>query len=275
MMKAECIGRVAGVREMSDLNSLTEREAERYDRQMLIGEWGRTGQMKLKQAGVVVAGVGGLGCSAAIYLCAAGVGRIRIIDSDRVELNNLNRQILYWEHDVGRYKAESAKEKLERLNSDVVVEAVKTAITERNSEELIQGFDVVVDGMDNFRTRFLLNEACVNHGIPFVHGSIYGFVGFMTTIVPHKTPCLRCIYPEPVPERMEKFPVVGATPAAIASLQATEALKLITGIGRPYLGKLLFWDGEDMTFSEISLIKRTDCPVCAADYTIPPNPKGG
>jgi adenylyltransferase/sulfurtransferase len=219
--------------------------------------------MRLKRAGVVVAGVGGLGCLAAIYLCAAGVGRIRIIDSDRVELNNLNRQILYWERDIGRYKAESAKEKLEQLNSDVAVEAVKVAITDRNSGELIHGFDVVVDGMDNFPTRFLLNEACVNHGIPFVHGSIYGFEGFMTTIVPYKTPCLRCIYPEPLPKRLEKFPVVGTTPAAIACLQVTEALKLITGIGKPCLGKLLFWDGEDMSFSEIKTIRRTDCPVCA------------
>jgi adenylyltransferase/sulfurtransferase len=240
---------------------LTEREVERYDRQMLIGEWGQAGQAKLKRAGAVVAGVGGLGCPAAIYLCAAGVGRIRIIDSDRVELNNLNRQILHWEHDIGRYKAESAKEKLERLNSDVAVEAVKIAITDRNSRELIQGFNVVVDGMDNFRTRFLLNEACVKDEIPFVYGSIYSFQGFMTTIVPHKTPCLRCIYPEPPPE-LEKFPVVGTTPAAIASLQVTEALKLITGIGRPHSGKLLFWDGEDMSFREIKIMKRTDCPVC-------------
>jgi molybdopterin/thiamine biosynthesis adenylyltransferase len=255
------------VREVSDLNSLTQRDVERYDRQMLIGGWGRAGQTKLKRAGVVVAGVGGLGCSAAVYLCAAGVGRIRIIDSDRVELNNLNRQILHWEHDIGRDKAQSAKEKLERLNSEVTVEAVKTAITERNSRELIQGFDVVVDGMDNFRTRFLLNEACVNNEIPFVHGSVYGFEGFMTTIVPHKTPCLRCIYPEPLPEKLEKFPVLGTTPAAIASLQVTEALKLITGIGRPSLGKLLFWDLEDMSFSEIKIMKRTDCPVCAADRT--------
>jgi adenylyltransferase/sulfurtransferase len=252
-----------GVYKVSDVNSLSQREVERYGRQMMIGEWGQIGQAKLKRAGVIVAGAGGLGCPAALYLCAAGVGRIRIIDNDRVELNNLNRQILHWEQDVGRYKAESAKEKLGRLNSDVAVEAVKITITGRNSRELIQGFDVVVDGLDNFRTRFLLNEACVEHEVPFVHGAIYGFEGFMTTIMPHETPCLRCIYPESPPE-LEKFPVVGTTSAAVASLQVTEALKLITGIGKPYSGKLLFWDGEDMSFREIKIMKRTHCPVCGS-----------
>ena len=246
---------------MTDLASLSRREMERYDRQMRIRGWGDQGQAKLKSAGVVVAGSGGLGCPAAVYLVAAGVGRIRIIDKERVELSNLNRQILHWERDIGRYKVQSAKEKLERLNSDVAIEAIKATITDQNARGLIQGFDVVVDAMDNFQTRFVLNRACVSEGVPFIHGSIYGLEGCMTTIMPHKTPCLLCIYGETPPER-EKFPVVGATPAAIACLQVMEALKLIIGIGTPQSGKLLFWDGADMRFSENEIRKKPDCPVC-------------
>jgi adenylyltransferase/sulfurtransferase len=229
---------------------------------MMIRGWGHEGQAKLKLAGVVVAGVGGLGCPAAIYLCAAGVGRIRIIDKERADLNNLNRQILYWESDVGRYKAELAKEKLERLNSNVTIEAVRDTITDQNATELIQGFNVVLDGMDNFQTRLVLNRACVSEDIPFVHGSIYGLEGYVTTIVPHSTPCLMCIYGEAPPE-IEKFPVVGATTSTIASLEVMEALKLITGIGTPYSGKVLFWDGADMRFTEIEVRRKRDCPVCS------------
>ena len=241
---------------------MSRREIERYDRQMMIRGWGHEGQTKLKLAKVVVAGAGGLGCPAALYLCAAGVGRIRIIDKERVELSNLNRQILHCESDVGRNKAESAKEKLERLNSDAAIEAVNVAITDQNARELIQGFNVVVDGMDNFQTRFVLNRSCVSEDISFVHGSIYGLEGYMTTIVPHKTPCLTCIYGEPPPE-MEKFPVVGPTASSIACLQVMEALKLITGIGTPYSGRLLFWDGADMRFTEIEVQRKRDCPVCS------------
>jgi molybdopterin/thiamine biosynthesis adenylyltransferase len=240
---------------------LSRREIERYDRQMMIRGWGHEGQAKLKLASVVVAGLGGLGCPAALYLCAAGVGRIRIIDKERCDLNNLNRQILYWESDVGRYKAELAKEKLERLNSSVTIEAVRDTITDRNATELIQGFNVVVDGLDNFRTRLVLNRACVSKDMPFVHGSIYGLEGYVTTIVPHRTPCLMCIYGE-VPSEIEKFPVVGATTATIASLEVMETLKLITGIGMPYSGKLLFWDGADMSFHEIDVQRKPHCPVC-------------
>jgi molybdopterin/thiamine biosynthesis adenylyltransferase len=228
---------------------------------MMIRGWGHEGQAKLKLASVVVAGLGGLGCPAALYLCAAGVGRIRIIDKERCDLNNLNRQILYWESDVGRYKADSAKDRLERLNSDVTVEAVKAVIVNRNAGDLVRGFDVVIDGMDNFQTRFVLNRACVNEGIPFIHGAVYGLEGCMTTIVPYKTPCLMCIYGEAPPET-QKLPVVGPTPATIACLQVMEALKLILGIGTPYSGKLLFWDGADMSFHEIEVDKKLHCPVC-------------
>ncbi len=242
--------------------TLSQRDLERYDRQMMIRGWGREGQAKLKSAAVVVAGIGGLGCPAALYLSAAGVGRIRLIDRDQVELNNLNRQILHWESDLGRQKAESAKEKLERLNSDVAIETIDATITDQNAMELMRGFDIVIDGMDNFQTRFVLNRACVSEGIPFIFGSIYGFEGFMTTIVPRKTPCLACIYGDVTPE-IGKFPVVGTTPATIACLQVTEALKLILGIGAHYLGRLLFWDGEDMVFREIELQKKSDCPVCS------------
>jgi len=249
---------------LTGLGSLNRREFERYDRQMRIRGWGYEGQVKLKSAAVLVAGAGGLGCPAAIYLAAAGVGRIRVIDKERVELNNLNRQILYWESDVGRYKAESTNEKLRRLNSDVAIEVVKARIRTQNARELIQGFDVVLDGMDNFETRFVLNRACVSKEVPFIHGSVYGLEGCMTTILPRKSPCLMCIYGE-VPPEIEKFPVAGPAAGMIACLQVTEALKLILGMGTPYSGRLLFWDGADMSFHEIEVDKKPDCPVCSEE----------
>jgi adenylyltransferase/sulfurtransferase len=228
---------------------------------MRIRGWGEGGQEKLKASRVVVAGIGGLGCPAAVYLAAAGVGLIRIIDREKVELSNLNRQILHWEEDVGSYKVDSAVEKLRRLNRDVQFDPVKEEITEENVRRLIRGFNLVVDGMDNYKTRFLLNEACVKERVPFIHGCVYGFEGRITTIIPFKTPCLTCIY-KAVPPEEGAFPVLGATPAFIAALQVVESIKLLTGIGKPLANRMLIISGVDMSVEEITLERNINCPVC-------------
>jgi adenylyltransferase/sulfurtransferase len=241
--------------------SLTKEELERYDRQMRINKWGKEGQIKLKSSKVVVAGVGGLGCPASLYLTASGFGTIRLIDEEKVELSNLNRQILHWESDIGNYKVDSAFKKLKELNSSVKLEVVKTKITDDNVHDLIKGFDIVIDGMDNFKTRFILNKACVKEKIPFIHGAVYGLEGYITTIIPYSTPCLSCIYPT-IPPEMEKFPVVGITPALIAALQVAEAIKLIVGIGKTLGGRLLIFDGNETSFQEIKIEKNPKCKVC-------------
>jgi adenylyltransferase/sulfurtransferase len=241
--------------------SLTPKDFERYNRQMMIRGWGKEGQEKLKSATVAVAGVGGLGCPAAIYLTVAGVGKIVLIDHESVELSNLNRQILHWEEDVDKLKVLSASEKLRRLNSDVQVEVRSDTISEENVRDLIKGVDVLLDGMDNFKTRFILNEACIKEEVPFIHGSIYGLEGRLTTIIPRKTPCLMCIYKTMPPEE-KPFPVLGTAPATIACLQVMEAVKMIVGIGDLLLNKMLVFDGADMTFRTVNLFRDADCPVC-------------
>jgi len=240
---------------------LSRKELERYSRQVLIRGFGEEGQRKLKRAHVLVAGLGGLGSPAAMYLAAAGVGRLTILDAQRVELSNLNRQVLHWHLDVGRSKAGSAIEKLYAMNPDVKVEAKLERITSKNVDSLIEGADVVVDGMDNFPTRYLLNEACVRARVPFVHGAVEGLVGQLTTILPGKGPCLRCIIPKE-PPRKPVFPVLGATPGTIGCLQALEVIKLITGLGRPLVGEMLLFNGEDLSFEKIKIERDPRCPVC-------------
>lgn len=240
---------------------LTKRELERYDRQIRIPGIGVKGQKKLREAHVVVAGLGGLGCPASMYLAAAGVGRLTLIDAETIELSNLNRQVLHWEADIGRFKADSAAEKLKKLNPEVWVEAVREVITEDNATQLFKGADIVVDGMDNFKARFAINKACVELGIPFVHAAVYGMEVRVMTIVPGEGPCLRCLLPLDPPE-MKSFPVLGAAPALAASLQVMEAIKLITGIGTPLIGRMVVVDGFDMRFFEMAVEKRPDCSVC-------------
>ncbi len=246
---------------------LTDREATRYHRQMLLPDFGEEGQEKLKQARVLVAGAGGLGCPAAIYLAAAGVGRLTIVDQDRLELSNLNRQILHWEGNIGEYKVFSAFKKLSALNSDVEVIPVAGEITADNVDELVRGKDVVVDCMDNFPTRFLLNAACVRAKVPFIHGSIYGLDGCLTTILPGKTPCLSCIYPA-APVEVKPFPVLGATPGVIACLQAMETVKLLVGLGELLAGRFLFFDGGLMEFNVFKIERDRQCRVCGETNNI-------
>jgi len=185
---------------------LTINELERYDRQIMIAEIGEEEQEKLKRARVFIAGTGGLGSSAAIYLTAAGVGKICVVDHDRVELTNLNRQVLHWDKDRGKKKVSSAKVKLKKINHEVKVETIEETITETNVFQLIAGFDVIVDAMDNLPTRYLLNKAAIEKNIPFFHGAVYGFEGRAMTILPGKTACLRCVYRGDIPK--EKFPVI-------------------------------------------------------------------
>jgi len=239
---------------------LTEDERQRYDRQIMIRGIGEDGQEKLKQAKVIIAGSGGLGSPASIYLAAAGVGTIRIVDHDRVELSNLNRQILHWDKDVGRNKVDSAAEKLSQLNRGVEIEPVEVTISEDNVSSLVSGFDLIVDAMDNLPTRYLLNRAAIENGIPFVHGAVYGLEGRAMTIIPGKTACLRCVYRGSIPE--EKFPVIGVTPAVIACIQATEVIKYIVGIGKLLTNRLLVYDGLDMKFTEFSVKRNPNCDHC-------------
>ena len=240
---------------------LSPAELERYDRQIRIQGWGAKGQRKIKNSMVVVCGAGGLGCPASIYLAAAGVGYIRIIDVQKAELSNLNRQILHWQPDVGRSKAVSAAEKLSKLNPTVKIEPVVEKITPDSIMHLIKGADVVIDAMDNFTTRFVINEECVKRDIPLIHAGIYGLEGSMMTIIPRKGPCLRCLYPENPPE-ISPFPVLGTTAGLFAMLEVAEALKLIVGIGQPLLGRLLIFDGLSMTFSTIDVRRDPNCKVC-------------
>ncbi len=240
---------------------MTPDELERYSRQIPIRGLGETGQRKLKNARVLVAGLGGLGSPASTYLVAAGIWHLTILDEQRVELSNLNRQTLPWHLDVGRSKAGSAIEKLYAMNPNVKVDSRLEKITRENVAGLLKNADVVVDGMDNYPTRFLLNEACVRKRIPFVHGAVEGLVGQLATIVPGKGPCLKCIIPKE-PPRKSIFPVLGATPGVIGCLQAMETIKLITGIGKPLVGRMLFFNGEDTTFDTIEIKRDPKCLVC-------------
>jgi len=235
-------------------------ERERYDRQIMIEEIGETGQEKLKRAKVLVAGAGGLGSPVSTYLAAAGIGLIRIVDHDTVNLSNLNRQILHWDKDIGRAKVESATDKLRNLNPDVKIETINEILTKDNLSRIVVGFDLIVDAMDNLPTRYLLNKTAIDKDIPFFHGSVHGFEGRAMTIIPGKTACLRCMYRGPVPE--EKFPVIGVTPAVIGAIQAAEVIKYIVGIGELLTNRLLMYDGLRLKFTEFKVKKNPNCEHC-------------
>jgi adenylyltransferase/sulfurtransferase len=237
---------------------LTENELKRYERQIRI--FGADGQERLKNAKVFVAGAGGLGSAISIYLAAAGIGRIRIVDHEKIELSNLNRQILHCDEDVGREKAASAEEKLKKINPDVSLEAISETIEENNVLELVDGFDLIVDAMDNFHTRYLLNRAAIVKNIPFFHGAINGLYGQATTIIPGKTACLRCIFPEPPPSMT--FPVVGATCGVIGCIQVTEIVKYIVKMGSSLENRLLLWDGLNAKIDEIEIERNPSCEDC-------------
>jgi molybdopterin/thiamine biosynthesis adenylyltransferase len=245
----------------NSMSPLTEEDRVRYDRQILYPDFGEEGQQKLRKSHVLIAGIGGLGSPVAIYLACAGVGKLTVVDSDVVELSNLNRQILHWEEDIGEQKVISATRKLEKMNSTVEMNSRPMKITEENFSEMLQGVDLVMDCMDNMATRFILNEGCVKAGIPLIHGGIYGMMGEITTIIPGQTPCFECIFPRDV-EGKTPFPVFGFTPALIASLQVMEATKLLTGFGELLAGKMLYVRGEETIFMTVDLQKNKACRVC-------------
>lgn len=237
---------------------ITDRDLKRYDRQIKL--FGAEGQEKLKRAKVFIAGAGGLGSPISIYLAAAGIGKIVLVDKDVVELSNLNRQILHTEKDVGAKKALSAREKLVGLNSDISVEAIPETLDEGNVTSLVGDADLIIDAMDNFSTRYLLNRTAVKKRIPFIHGAIYGFHGQATTVLPGKTACLRCVFAQAPPPAT--FPVIGVTPGIIGLIQATEAIKYLTGTGDLLAGKLLIWDGLKPSMETIDLERDPRCRDC-------------
>lgn len=233
-------------------------EREKYSRQILL--FGEEGQEKLKNAKVLVAGAGGLGSPVSTYLAIAGVGKIILADFDSVDPSNLNRQFLHHQKDIGRLKIESAKEKLLSMNPDIEVETIAEMLTESNLDNLVPECDVIVDALDNLETRHMLNRLVVKRRIPLIHGAVTGYDGQVTTIVPGKTPCFYCIFPRI--SKKEVFPVLGATAGIIGSIQANEVIKFLTGQGKLLEGRLLFWNGLSGNFSEISLSKLNNCPVC-------------
>ena len=239
---------------------LTIDERRRYDRQIMITGFGEKGQEKLKQAKVVIAGSGGLGSAVSIYLAVAGLGTMRIVDHDRVELSNLNRQVLHWDSDQGRKKIDSAAEKLSLLNPGVKIEPVEEMINEANISRLVAGFDLVVDAMDNLPARYLLNKAAIANHIPLVHGAVYGIEGRAMTIIPGETAYLRCIYLGLVPQ--EKCPVIGVTAGVIGCIQATEVIKYIAGVGQLLTNRLLVFDGLNMKYMELVVKREPNCEHC-------------
>jgi len=238
---------------------LDQSELIRYNRQLIIPDFGEEGQNKLKNAHAFIIGIGGLGCSSATYLTAAGVGHITIVDSDIVEPSDLNRQILYWEEDIGERKVIAAQRKLSRLNPLVQITPIFTKVTEDNALSIIDGAQVVLDGTDNVATRLILNSACVRLGIPYIYGGVSRLRGMITTIIPGQTPCLACFRPEGA----GGLGVLGVTPAIIASLQALEAIKLLIGQSPALAGKLLLFNGDDIKFRVYDIKKNENCPVCS------------
>ncbi|MDD1767630.1 MAG: ThiF family adenylyltransferase, partial [Methanomassiliicoccales archaeon] len=241
----------------------SSRELERYSRQTMIEGLGEAGQRKLSEATVGVMGVGGLGSPATIYLAAAGVGRIILVDYQSPNMSNLNRQVLHWERDVEeeRSKVESAAWKAREFNSDIEVVTKKTKVTERNIEKVFAGVDVILDCLDDFSPRYLLNDFCVRKGVPFVHAAVEGFSGQITTIVPGKTPCLKCLFPVKPPKKAV-FPIVGVTAGVFGALEAAEAFKLISGIGEPLMSKLMVGDLLYDHWEIIEICRVDTCMVC-------------
>lgn len=252
--------------------SLSPAEIRRYARHLILPEIGSSGQKKLKQASVLLVGAGGLGAPAALYLAAAGIGRLGIIDFDVVDESNLHRQVLYGQSDVGKPKLQAAIRRLRDLNPFVEVVGYEEPLTSANALRILAEYDVILDGADNFPTRYLVNDACVLLGKPDVHGSVFRFEGQVTVFDARVGPCYRCLYPQPpspglVPGCAEAG-VLGVLPGVIGALQATEAIKLITGIGEPLIGRLLRYDALAMRVGEVKLHKDPRCAICGEQPTI-------
>lgn len=257
---------------VKDMERLTEEQIERYSRQIILPEIGGVGQRKLLETRVLVIGCGGLGSPCAFYLAGAGVGKIGLVDSDAVELNNLQRQILHFTHNLGQPKVDSAKEKLQALNPDIEVVPYHLRLTSENIREVIEDYDFVVDGSDNFPTRYLVNDACVLSNKPFCHAGILRFDGQVITIIPLQGPCYRCLFPEPPPPGMvpscQEAGILGAVAGVLGVIQATEVLKFALGKGELLIGKLLVFNALEMSFRKLTIQRNKQCPVCGDRPTV-------
>lgn len=255
----------------SDLG-FNDEQIKRYSRHIILPEVGGKGQKKLKNAKVLCVGAGGLGSPVAFYLAAAGVGTIGIVDMDKVDVSNLQRQILHTTKDVGKLKVDSAKETLQSINPDVQVLTYSEKLSSKNVKKIIKDFDIVIDGCDNFATRYLVNDACYFDKKPNVYGSVFQFEGRATLFVPGDGPCYRCLHPFPPPPgevpSCQEAGVLGVLPGLIGLVQATEAIKLILGLGNPLKGRLLLYDALSMTFREVKIKKDPDCPLCGKNPKI-------
>lgn len=245
---------------MAEQTTMSVNEAARYQRQMLLPGWGESTQLKLKRSHVFVAGAGGLGSPASLYLAVAGVGRITVCDFDSPEMSNLNRQILHDPTRLGVNKAVSAQITLRRANPDIEVRAISQKILSENVDDLVGDADLIVDCMDNFPTRYLLNESALRKRIPLVHGAVWGMDGRLAVLRPPETPCLKCVVPEAPPKDI--FPIVGATAGVIGTLQALEALKCLTSVGNPLTNEMLVWEGARTRFVRVKLRHEPECPTC-------------
>ncbi len=253
-------------------DALSNQEVARYSRHLIMPEVGMEGQLKLKAASVLCIGAGGLGSPVAMYLAAAGVGRIGIVDFDVVDFSNLQRQIIHGTTDVGRPKLESARDSLAEINPEVQVELHDAELSSQNALDLLGGYDIIVDGTDNFPTRYLVNDACVILGKPNAYGSIFRFEGQVSVFATADGPCYRCMFPEPPPPGLvpscAEGGVLGILPGVVGTLQATEAIKLILGAGEPLIGRFVIFDGLKGRFRELKVRRDPDCPVCGDHPTV-------
>jgi len=251
---------------------LSKSQKERYSRQIKLTPVGITGQERILQGKVLIVGVGGIGSPLALYLAAAGVGKMGLVDSEKIELNNLQRQIIHSTKEMGSPKVDSARAKITSLNPEVKVKTYKTRLTAQNVLEIIQGYDIICDCTDNFPARYLINDVCVLSNKPLVHASVLGFDGQIMTIVPKKGPCYRCLYPEPPPPSAEtscrQAGVLGTSAGVVGVVASHEILKLILRIGQPLMGRLLVFNGLDSSFKTVEVRRQVGCAVCSAKPTI-------
>ncbi len=245
---------------------LTEREESRYARHLVLPSIGREGQLRLKAARVLLVGAGGLGSAISLYLAGVGVGHLTIVDDDTVGLSNLQRQILHGTATLGHPKTASAQQRLNDLNPDIEIRPIEERFTSQNARTLARGYDLIVDGTDNFDTRYLINDTCLSIGIPYVYGAIFRLSGQLSVLCTPEGPCYRCLFPEAPPKHSvlsgERAGILGAIPGVIGTLQATEVIKWIVGFGQPLRNRLLVFHGGDLRFDEIHVLKNPDCPAC-------------